>query len=83
MQAGMDSSVYCFCSCFAAAPNLYSVQHILATLGAERLLQTGYAKQLHLLKDNLQASFCPTVVTAAYQDLSVLCLSDKLTRASE
>lgn len=55
----MDSSVPCLCYVVAGAPNVYSLQHILATLGAEKLLQAGYAKQLHLLKDSLQASYYP------------------------
>ena len=46
-------------------PNLCLLQHLLATLEAEKLLQTGYAKQLHVLKDSLQASFCPKLLHTA------------------
>ena len=42
----------------ASTPNFCLLQNLLATIGAEKLLQTGYAKQLRLLKDSLQVSFC-------------------------
>ena len=45
-----------FCRPFAGIPIFCLLQHLLASIGAEKLLQTGYAKQLHLLKDSLQVS---------------------------
>ena len=44
------------CKPFAGIPIFCLLQHLLATVGAEKLLQTGYAKQLHLLKDSVQVS---------------------------